>query len=279
MRGQPFTAAVDGGQVSGWVDGSGTRVLLLHGGPGLSYEYLDDLASDVGDGYEIAAFQQRGIAPSMLDGPFDIDTHLADIVAVLDELGWQTAYVVGHSWGGHLAFHAAVAMSDRVTGVLCVDPLGAVADGGAALFEAEMLGRLPEERRRRAAELDERAMAGEGTVEEGLESLRLVWPAYFADWDAAPPMPDYAMSVAAYAGGFESLTARLPALEAALPTIAMPFGIVAGQKSPMPVEESARQSAARIPGAWVEVVENAGHFPWFERPGCVRSALGRLAQT
>jgi pimeloyl-ACP methyl ester carboxylesterase len=279
MRGQPFTAAVDGGQVSGWVDGAGTRVLLLHGGPGLSYEYLDDLATVIGDGYQVAAFQQRGIAPSMLDGPFDVDTHLADVRAVLDELNWPTATVVGHSWGGHLAFHVAVTMNDRLDGVLCLDPLGAVGDGGAALFEAEMMARMPEENRALATELDERAMAGEGTEADALEGLRLVWPSYFAEWDAAPPMPPYSMSTAAYSGGFESLVARLPELEAALPSINVPFGIVAGAMSPMPVEEAARQPAARIPGAWVEAVEGAGHFPWIERPGCVRSALERLAQS
>lgn len=278
MRGEAFTAAVEGGQVSGWVDGAGTRVLLLHGGPGLSYEYLDDLAAEIGDGYQIAAFQQRGIAPSMLDGPYDVDTHLADVRAVLDALDWPTAYVVGHSWGGHLGFHLAVALSDRVSGVLCLDPLGAAGDGGSARFEAEMIARLPEEDRQRAKELDERELAGEGTEADGLEGMRLVWPAYHAAWDAAPPMPPISLSIPAYAGGFESLTARLPELEAALPSITVPLGVVAGAKSPMPVEEAARQSAAPIPGAWVEVVEDAGHFPWFEQPGCVRSALERLAR-
>ena len=35
-------------------------------------------------------------------------------------------------------------------------------------------------------------------------------------------------------------------------------------------------AAARIPGAWVEVVPGAGHFPWLDVPGCVRRALRRL---
>jgi pimeloyl-ACP methyl ester carboxylesterase len=278
MRGEAFTAAVDGGQVSGWVDGAGTRLLLLHGGPGLSYQYLDELPDEIGPGYQIAAFQQRGLAPSMVDGPYDVDTHIADVRAVLDALGWSTAYVAGHSWGGHLGFHVAVALPDRLSGVLCLDPLGAVGDGGRELFEAEMTARLPEQSRQRAKELDERELAGEGTEADALEGLELVWPAYFADWDAAPPMPPISLSIPAYAGTFASLTAKLPALEAALPTIRVPLGIVAGAKSPMPVEEAARQSALPIPGAWVEVVPDAGHFPWVEKPGCVRSALERLAR-
>jgi pimeloyl-ACP methyl ester carboxylesterase len=276
MRGREFSAPVDGGHVDGWVTGEGLPVLILHGGPGLSYGYLDDLADELGAAYEIAAFQQRGIAPSMLEGPYDVDTHVGDVRSVLDALDWSTAYVVGHSWGGHLALHVAVALADRLEGVLCLDPLGGVGDGGGALFEAEMMARTPVADRARAEALDQQAIAGHGTIEDAIESLRLVWPAYFADWNAAPPMPDYAMSVVAYSECFESLQAKLPALEAALPSITVRLGVLAGARSPMPVEESARQTAARIPGAWVEVVEGAGHFPWLERPGCARSALARL---
>ena len=56
---------------------------------------------------------------------------VSDIVTVLDGLGWDSAYLMGHSWGGHLVFHAAVSIPDRVFGVLSVDPLGAVGDGQA----------------------------------------------------------------------------------------------------------------------------------------------------
>jgi pimeloyl-ACP methyl ester carboxylesterase len=276
MRGKSFTATVDGVELGGWVTGHRAPVLLLHGGPGLSFEYVDELADDIGDGYEVAAYQQRGLEPSTTDGPFDVETHLADIAGVLDALGWQMAYLVGHSWGGHLAFHAAVAIPDRLLGVLAVDPLGAVGDGGAAAFNAEMLARCPEAIRAKVQEMDEAAMSGSGTENDGIESMRMYWPAYFARWDDAPPMPPMRMSVAAYAGGFASLTERLPALEAALPSVGVPVGIVTGAASPMPAG-AAVDTAERIPGSWVSTVEGAGHFPWVERPGSVRAALDRLA--
>ena len=38
-------------------------------------------------------------------------------------------------------------------------------------------------------------------------------------------------------------------------------------------------AAERISGAWVEVVEGAGHFTWVEAPGAVRTALRRLTET
>jgi pimeloyl-ACP methyl ester carboxylesterase len=276
MRGEEFSARVEGGHIGGWVDGSGEPVLMLHGGPGMGAAYLASLPEELGAGYRSVIFQQRGLAPSTTDGPFDIATALADIVAVLDHLDIERAYLVGHSWGGHLAMHAATRLADRLRGVLCLDPLGAVGDGGAAAFEAEIFARTPEHVREEAQALDERAMRGEGTEGDALESLRLVWPAYFGDPANATPMPDdLQLSVAAYAGLWEALLGAMPSLAAALPDVGVPVGFVAGGASPMPVSVCT-DAAALIPGAWVEVVAGAGHMLWMERPGCVRPAFERL---
>jgi pimeloyl-ACP methyl ester carboxylesterase len=264
------------GDLAGWTRGEGPPVLLLHGGPGMAYTYLQSLGDEIGDGYAVAAFQQRGLEPSTTDGPFDVETAVADVAAVLDALGWERAWILGHSWGGHLLLHCAIAIPDRMHGGLAVDLLGGVGDGGEAAFEQELMRRTPPEAAARAKELDERGMRGEGTEEELRESLELLWPAYFAEPDHTMAFLDARSSIPAYAGIWDSAKAALPALEAALAGIEMPFGVLAGAGSPMPVEEAAAATARAIPGAWLEVVEGAGHFPWFERPGCVRSALDRL---
>lgn len=269
-----FDAA--GGAVSGWVQGDGPPVLLLHGGPGLSFTYLDGLADELGRGWTIAGFQQRGLEPSSTEGPFSVAGHVADAVAVLDALGWDRAVVVGHSWGGHLGLHLALAAPERVRAFLAVDPLGAVGDGGERAFEAEMLARTPEGARRRAADLDERALRGEGTEEEALESLALLWPAYFARPEQAPPMPPMRMSVECYAQTLESLHAEMPELERRLGEISVPVAFVHGGDSPMPISAS-EDAATRIAGAWVDVVPGAGHMIHLEQPGSVRAAILRLA--
>ena len=265
----------DDSRLSGWVQGAGAPLLLLHGGPGLSADYLDGLAQELEGAGAVAGYQQRGLSPSRLDGPFTVADHCADACRVLDALGWDSAVVVGHSWGGHLALHLAVAAPERVSAVLAVDPLGGVGDGGAREFEAEMLRRTPQDVRQRAQDLDERAMRGDGSEADALESLRLVWPAYFPSWDAAPAMPLIRLSVPGYAETLASAQAELPRLESALPGIAVPVGFVVGAASPMPATAST-DTAGRIPGAWVEVVPATGHFPWLDAPGCVRAALRRV---
>ncbi len=261
--------------IAGRRAGTGPPVLLLHGGPGLGFEYLRDLADELAEENDVAWYQQRGQAPSGVDGPHTVTLDVADAGRVLDALRWRHAYLVGHSWGGHLALHVAVARPERLHGVLSVDPLGSVGDGRWREFDEEMLRRTPESVRERAREIDEQSTAGEIGEESALEGLRLVWPAYFADPSKAPPMPELRLAVARSAEMLPSIFESLPALEAALPEIRVPVGFVHGSRSPMPLGAST-DAAERIPGAWVEVVDGAGHFPWVEEPGVVRTALRRL---
>ena len=261
--------------IAGLRAGNGPPVLLLHGGPGLGFDYLRDLAEELAEENDVAWYQQRGQAPSAVEGPHTVATDVDDARRVLDALGWDKAYVVGHSWGGHLALHVAEAMPDRVLGVLSVDPLGAIGDGRWPEFDEEIFRRTPESVRARARELDELSMKGEADDALALEGMRLVWPAYFADPEAAPPMPELRMASERSAQMVPSINAELPKLEAGLPGIRVPVGFVHGSRSPMPIEAST-DAAERIPSAWVEVVEGAGHFIWVEAPGAVRDSLRRL---
>ncbi len=275
VRWTEFTTRGDGPLIAGLHAGNGPPVLLLHGGPGLGFDYLRDLADELARENDVAWYQQRGLEPSATEGPYSVALDVADAGRVLDALGWERAYVVGHSWGGHLALHVAEAMPERLLGVLAVDPLGAVGDGCWAEFDEEMFRRTPEAVRERAREIDELSMAGAAGDELALEGMRLVWPAYFADPGEAPPMADVRMAPDRSAGMVPSILEELPALEAGLAEIRISVGFVHGSRSPMPVAAST-DAADRIPGAWVEVVEGAGHFIWVEAPGAVGAALRRL---
>jgi pimeloyl-ACP methyl ester carboxylesterase len=273
---ESFIVGAGGDSLGGWLTGSGTPLLLLHGGPGLSFSYLDDLTAELDGEFRVASFQQRGLAPSTLEGPFTVDQAIADAVSVLDGLGWDRALVVGHSWGGHLALRVAAGHPERLLGALALDPIGVVGDGGMAAFEAEVVARTPVAVRKRAQALDERAMAGEGTPGESYESMRLVWPSYFADPENVPEMPAIEISIEAYSGIIGEITAGTDRVSAELAKGAVPYGIVAGAASPIPWGQAALASVELSPRAFLDVVPSAGHFVWFEAPGRVRAALKRL---
>ncbi len=55
----------------------------------------------------------RGYAPSPLDGPFDIDTLAADIIALIDKLGGKVD-LVGHDWGAAITYAVCAKSPERV---------------------------------------------------------------------------------------------------------------------------------------------------------------------
>ncbi len=275
MHWRDLAALTDGGTLVGRVGGAGPQVVLLHGGPSLPFDYLAPLADELAAGFTVAWYQQRSLSPSVQTGPFSVAQHIADLTAVLDALGWERAWLVGHSWGGHLAVAAAAAVPDRVHGVMAIDPLGAVGDGGAEEFGATLLSRISPEDRARAEEADCRSEAEDGTQEDALEALLLVWPAYFADPAHVPAMPAMEISLEGHLATWESLIDGLPSLERSLTSITAPAAFVHGSDSPMPLTAST-DTAALIPGATVEIVPGAGHFVWYESPGAVRRSLERL---
>ena len=275
LREHEFQAEVADGRIVGWRTAeSGPPALLLHGGPSLS-EYLDSLAEELAGVLTTARYQQRGLAPSLVEGTLDVETHVADAVAVLDALGWDRAWLVGHSWGGHLAMHVAAAHPERVMGLVVLDGLGAVGDGGTAALGPSLTAMLSDDVRARVEELDAKGDRGEASEDEHREQMRLVWPYYFADPSSAPPMPAFrfhpfgAVTWDSIKQHFERRT-----LERGLPTFTMPALVVHGERSPIPPVEAER-TAALMPQAQL-AINRYGHWPWLEEPGLVRKLISEF---
>src|SRR6187399_1397120 len=125
----------------------------MHGGPGLS-DYLEPLADELDGLFPIARYQQRGIEPSLTTGERDVARHVEDAAAVLDALGWDQAMIIGHSWGGHLVMHFAVAHPERVHSAVSIDPVCAVDDGGLGAFVETLESHVPADRQERYQELE-----------------------------------------------------------------------------------------------------------------------------
>ena len=271
-----FRAPVPGGELVGCIGGGGPDLLLLHGGP--VSNYMEPLADELRDGYRVATYQQRGLEPSTLAAPFDVSTHVADVIAVLDHLGWDRAIVGGHSWGGNLLLHLLATHRERVVGALVVDPLGGVGDGGFPAFDAEMVRRTPPEEVERAAMLDQRLMDGLATEAEAVESLRIFWPAYFPSPDRAPEFPELRVNAASAGPTLESAVAELPGLANRLAGSQVPTVFVHGAASPMPVTASTDTAEVIGGAAHVVVVPDAGHFVWMDVAGCLRLPLDSLLE-
>jgi pimeloyl-ACP methyl ester carboxylesterase len=98
----------------------GEVVLMCHGFPESWYSWRHQLDALAADGYHAVAPDMRGYGGT--DAPDDVRAyttlhHIGDMVGVLDALGTATAVIVGHDWGGPVAWHAAALRPDRFRAV------------------------------------------------------------------------------------------------------------------------------------------------------------------
>lgn len=277
VREEAFELPVAGGALRGHRGGEGRPALLLHGGAAVP-DYLGECAALLDGLFETIRYTQRGTPPSDAAPPYTIESHMADALAVLDLLGLEQAWAIGHSWGGHLALHLAVAHPERIAGVLGIDPLGADPSVFAE-YEAVLRRELPEEQLARIGEIEERRRSGEVTDAELVERFALTWPVYFARRETATPPPEHVGGQASI-GTNRSLAEHFErrTLARGLPGVRVPVLFVHGEDDPLP-PSSAIGTAALIPGALVETIPDCGHFPWVERPEAFRAAVeGLLAR-
>lgn len=98
-------------------------VILLHGFPE-SHRTWRHIVPDLARDHRVVAPDQRGYARS--DKPEGVDAYsadriVADLVALADALGIGRFTLVGHDWGGAIAWTAALSRPDRVERLVIVN--------------------------------------------------------------------------------------------------------------------------------------------------------------
>jgi pimeloyl-ACP methyl ester carboxylesterase len=101
----------------------GELVLLLHGFPTTPYAYRAELTSLAGAGYHAVAPLQRGYssgARPTTDADYGVLTLADDVAAMADDLGVERFHLVGHDWGGGVAWTVAFTHADRLLSLTVV---------------------------------------------------------------------------------------------------------------------------------------------------------------
>jgi pimeloyl-ACP methyl ester carboxylesterase len=110
LRGLDFDVRVEG-------DAGAEPVVLLHGFPQHSGAWDQVRPALVEAGYRVIAPDQRGYSPGARPAgrrAYTASELSADVLALLDELGLPSVHLVGHDWGGGVAWGLASAEPDRV---------------------------------------------------------------------------------------------------------------------------------------------------------------------
>jgi pimeloyl-ACP methyl ester carboxylesterase len=94
----------------------GEPVVLLHGFPQTSALWAAQQATLAAAGYRAVAFDQRGCSPAarpLDDAAYRLPVLGGDVLGVADALGAERFHVVGHDWGGVVAWWVASRAAPR----------------------------------------------------------------------------------------------------------------------------------------------------------------------
>jgi epoxide hydrolase 4 len=89
--------------------GDGPLVVFIHGFPDFWYGWREQMAG-LKDRFRVVAMDQRGY--NLSDRPdgvasYDMSLLVADVIAVIRDAGAERAVIVGHDWGGAVAWQVA----------------------------------------------------------------------------------------------------------------------------------------------------------------------------
>ena len=107
--------------------GARLPVVLCHGGPGATHDYLLSLRALATDGRQVVLYDQVGNGNSkhMRDAPADfwtVDLFRRELRALVEHLGWSEGYhVLGQSWGGMLAMEHALEHPPGLRSIVVAD--------------------------------------------------------------------------------------------------------------------------------------------------------------
>jgi 3-oxoadipate enol-lactonase len=231
-------------------------VLVLSNSIGSSlaaWEQQEPLAAEV----RVVRYDQRGHGRSPVPpGPYTLADLGADVVALLDRLEVSRASFCGLSLGGMVGMWLAAYAPDRIDRLLLcctsVEPGTPQAwHDRAATVRADGMGPLAD------AVLGRWFTPGFREREPGTAAQMR------AMFEATPPE--------GYAGCCEAIATM--DLEPALPRIAAPTLVVAGAQDPATPPPHAERIAAGIPGARVEVVDDAAHLAPVEQPAALNALI------
>lgn len=104
--------------------GEGPLVLLLHGFPEFWYSWRNQIPALAAAGYRVVAPDMRGYNTS--EKPlgveqYDLGALVGDVRGLLDHLGAEKATVIGHNWGGVVAWETAIRHPELLTSLVVLN--------------------------------------------------------------------------------------------------------------------------------------------------------------
>jgi pimeloyl-ACP methyl ester carboxylesterase len=248
---------------------SSPALCFLHGG-GAHAHWFDRVTPAFADRFHVICLDQRGHGESGWAEPpaYGTQDFAADLLEVMDRLGWARMTVLGHSMGGHNAMTFAAWHPERVRALVIIDSRPAI----------------PPERLEFMHARGRRLPRAHPSQEAAVRAFRLLPRETFADPAFLAHLARAGMTRrnGGWAWRFDPAThgSRAP-VDAwpLLPRITAPTLIVRGGLSPVLPAEMAERLRTSVPNATLVTIPDAYHHLTLDRPAEFTVALDNFLAT
>lgn len=264
-------------------------VFFLHGFPESSRTWRHQLAA-LSDRFRVIAPDQRGFArsskpPAVED--YAPDKAVGDLLALADALAIERFTLVGHDWGGAVAWMAALARPDRVARLAIVNAPHPFVFQRSLFDDADQRRASQYITRFRDTSLDK------GLVGAGLEKflgstfahhitgtlLGEDKAAYLDEWSqpgAMTAMLNWYRASRIVVPAPDGIAPRPDFLDRPFPPVTQPTLVIWGMRDVALLPVQLEGLGDFVPDLTIVRVPDAGHFVTWEKPGPVTAALRKF---
>ena len=268
-------------------DAARPAVILLHGFPE-SHRTWRGVVPDLARDHRVVVPDQRGYARS--SKPVGVAAYaperiVADLLALADHLGIERFTLVGHDWGGAVAWMAALKHPDRVER-LCI-----VNAPHPFVFQRSLFSDMEQRRASQYVTRFRDTSIDAGLVGQGLERFLATSfahhvtaaiagedkAAYLAEWSqpgAITAMLNWYRASAVIVPGMDEEPEWPAYLSGPFPPVTQDTLVAWGTRDKALLPVQLEGLAALVPRLTVEKID-AGHFVPWERPDAVLAAMRR----
>jgi proline iminopeptidase len=259
----------DGAELFCQFDGKGEPLVVIHGGPGLSQDYLLPQMSRLSENYFVIFYDQRGCGRSTgeLKESGNLDDFMNDIEAIRKEFGFEKISVMGHSWGGLLAMKYATVHPGCVKRLILVTSMSASYEDFNSFLEEWNKRMAPY--KSQLESITNNSCFSEGDPKLHEQFLKLIFATYLFNPNKVCEL-NLSMSRKAALHGIEArkifnVEVKDYDLFSDLGKLYVPTLIIHGDSDPNPLQ-SATHIRDAIKNSKLTVIKECGHFPYIEQP-------------
>lgn len=262
----------NGSQLFCRVLGKGDPILVIHGGPGLSQDYLLPYLNKLAENHFVIFYDQRGCGRStgeINENTMHVSSFVSDIENIRRAFHFDKISILGHSWGGFLGMHYAIAHPEALKKLILSNTMPACSED-LGLFIQEYLKRTSPYQKELAKITSSREFqtGDTNTIER---FYRILFRTYCYKIEKADLLNLQFTPEASVKGAKVSSLLRQNAfkgsfnLSDSLKNLRIPTLIIHGDSDPVP-HSAAQNIHESIPESKYVLLKQCGHFPYVEQP-------------